>query len=87
MAVLQDKGPEPIFPRWLGYLSFWAAASFLFGGLNPLFRSGPMAYDGLLAWWLGLIVFTVWIVAVTYSLLFVAIPQQEAEDLHRLQAR
>lgn len=87
MAILQDKGPEPIFPRWLGYLSFWAAASFLFGGLNPLFRSGPMAYDGLLAWWLGLIVFTVWIVGVTYALLFVAIPQQEVEDLHRLQAR
>lgn len=65
LAILQDRGTPAIFPRWLAYLSFWAALGFLPGALNPLAKSGPVAWDGVLAWWLGLTIFGVWIVAVT----------------------
>ena len=80
MAILQDGHEQPVFPRWLAYLSFWAAASFVFGALNYLTHTGPLAYNGLLAWWVGLIVFTIWIAAVTVSLLWYAIPSQAAEE-------
>jgi hypothetical protein len=80
IVILQDKREHPVFPRWLAYLSFWAAFSFVFGSLNYLMHSGPIAYDGLLAWWLGLIVFTIWMAAVTISLLKDAIPGQEREN-------
>jgi hypothetical protein len=80
MAILQDRRPNPVFPRWLAYLSFWAAASFVFGSLNYLTHTGPLAYDGILAWWLGLIIFSIWIAAVTISLLRDAIPHQVAEE-------
>jgi hypothetical protein len=80
IAILQDKRERPVFPRWLAYLSFWASASFVFGSLNYLTHAGPLAYDGVLAWWLGLIVFSLWIAAVTVSLLRDAIPGQVAEE-------
>jgi hypothetical protein len=69
IAILQDKTVPTVFPRWLAYLSFWAAIGFLPGALNPLAHSGPVAWDGILAWWLGLSIFGVWIVAVSVCLL------------------
>lgn len=67
VAILQDE--KRIFPRWLAYLSFWAGIGFLPGALNPLVHYGPVAWDGILAWWLGLSIFGVWIAGVTWSLL------------------
>lgn len=76
MAVLQDKRDEPVFPRWLAYLSGWAAVSFLPGAFNSLAKTGIIAWNGVLAWWLGLTAFGIWIVAVTFCLLRYAIPDR-----------
>ncbi|TAM68125.1 hypothetical protein [Mycobacterium sp.] len=80
IVILMDKREKPVFPRWLAYLSFWAAASFTFGSLNYLTHTGPLAYNGLLAWWLGLTAFTLWIAAVSFCLLRNAIPNQILEE-------
>jgi hypothetical protein len=83
VAILQDRHEQPVFPRWLAYLSFWAAFGFLFGSLNPLAHDGPVAWSGILAWWLGLSIFGAWILGVTWSLLREAIPHQVAEETAR----
>jgi len=57
VAILQDRNQPPVFPRWLAYLSLWAALAFIPGGLNSLAHTGPIAWSGILAWWLGLAVF------------------------------
>jgi hypothetical protein len=80
VAILQDKHPKPVFPRWLAYLSFWSAFGFVFGGLNSLAQTGPISWRGVLAWWLGLAIFGGWIFAVSISLLRDAIPHQEREE-------
>lgn len=67
LLILQNE--QRIFPRWLAYLSFWAGIGFLGGALNPLAKHGPFAWDGIIAWWLGLGIFGVWIGGVTWSLL------------------
>lgn len=74
IVILRDRRPVPILPRWLAYLSFWAAIGFLPGLLNPLAHSGPIAWNGVLSWWLGLSIFGVWIVALTTAMLRDAIP-------------
>jgi hypothetical protein len=84
IAILQDKHDQPVFPRWLGYLSVWAAISFLPGAFNCLAKTGVIAWNGVLAWWLGLTAFGIWILAVSFCLLRYAIPHQEAT---RAQAR
>jgi hypothetical protein len=43
-------------------------------------KTGVIAWDGLLAWWLGLAIFGRWIFAVSICLVEYAIPHQEAEQ-------
>ena len=78
MAIFQDKHHPPVFPRWLGYLSVWAAISYLPGAFNSLAKTGPIAWNGVLAWWLGLSALGIWMLAVTFCLLRYAIPHQES---------
>jgi hypothetical protein len=78
VAIFQDREESPVFPRWLAYFSLWAALCFLPGGLNSLAKTGVIAWNGLLAWWLGLAVFGGWIFAVSVCLLKYAIPNQVA---------
>ncbi|AMK19962.1 hypothetical protein K663_18006 [Sphingobium sp. MI1205] len=68
-AILVDDSPDPALPRWLAYLNFWTALLFLPGFLVAYFLSGPFAWNGLLAFWMVAVVFTLWIVVMTVSLL------------------
>jgi hypothetical protein len=79
VVILRDRRAVPILPRWLAYLSFWAALGFLPGMLNPLARTGPFAWNGVLAWWLGLVIFGIWITGVIYAMLYQAVPRIENE--------
>jgi hypothetical protein len=74
VAILHDRRARPVFPRWLGYFSLWSALGFLPGGLNCLAKTGPLAWNGLLAWWLGLAIFGGWIFVVSFCLNRYAIP-------------
>jgi hypothetical protein len=76
VAVLRD--PTAIFPRWLGYLNLWCAVVFLPGGLCVFFKDGPFAFNGLLAWWLLLIGFAIWMISMSFGLLRYAIPRLAA---------
>ncbi|EHB55481.1 hypothetical protein MycrhDRAFT_2675 [Mycolicibacterium rhodesiae JS60] len=68
VAILIDRRPVPVFPRWLGYCNLWVALIFCAGTFNVFFKTGPLAWNGLLAWWLPVLVFAVWLVIVTIYL-------------------
>jgi hypothetical protein len=80
IAILRDRRPDPVFPRWLGYCSLWCALLYLPGGLAVFFRSGPLAWNGLITWWFLVIAYFIWVVAITYGLIWKAIPHQEREE-------
>ena len=40
-----------MLPRWLGWFNLWAQIIYLPGILIPYFKSGPLAWNGLLAFW------------------------------------
>ena len=63
------------FPRWFGYYTAWTALMFETGAIAFLTRSGPFAWNGLLAFWLPVVTFFAWIV-VAATLLFRAIGEQ-----------
>lgn len=79
VAILRDRREEPVFPRWVGYTSLWCALLFTPGGLIVFFKSGPLAWNGVIAWWLLLAGFGVWVIALVVGLLRYAIPHQERE--------
>ncbi len=82
LAILGDKRATPIFPRWLGYLNFWLAFLSLPAGLMTFFKTGPFAWNGLLAFWLPLVIFAIWFNAM-FMLLLKAIKQQPDAELSR----
>ena len=68
-AILSDRGNPPVMPRWVGYLSIWAALLSAPGFATILFHSGPFAWSGLLALWIPLIIFLVWWITLVVYLL------------------
>ena len=68
-AILGDRGQPPVMPRWVGYLSIWAALLSAPGFAAILFHSGPFAWSGLLVLWIPLLIFLVWWITLTVYLL------------------
>ncbi|EHB59160.1 hypothetical protein MycrhDRAFT_1596 [Mycolicibacterium rhodesiae JS60] len=65
VAIVRDPRPTPIFPRWLGWLNFWIGSMFLPAELMAVFKTGPFAYDGLLALYIPAGLFFAWLVMMT----------------------
>ena len=59
-AVVQDTSERPVFPRWVAYYNFWTAFLFLGGAVVFFAKSGPFAWNGLLAFWVPAVVFGLW---------------------------
>jgi hypothetical protein len=60
IPVLADRSPDPIFPRWVGYAGIWTAILAAPGCLITLFKHGPFAWNGAIAFWVAAIAFGVW---------------------------
>src|SRR5262249_20319825 len=68
VAILQDPGPEPVFPRWFGYLCLWIALLQVPGGLLTFFHTGPFDWRGLFALWIPFTVFGIWMATTSWTL-------------------
>ena len=64
VCLYKDVRRTPLLPRWLGYLSFWAAFSFVAVYFMPSFMSGPLSWQGLITLYVALGLFFAWIAAV-----------------------
>lgn len=80
ICLTPNSVPHSPFPRWFGYCSLWVGLMIETGAVAFLFRSGPLAWNGLIAWWLPVVVFFIWIALMTV-LLFRAINAQMAEEV------
>ncbi|MDL9938103.1 hypothetical protein QSJ18_15220 [Gordonia sp. ABSL1-1] len=69
IAVLIDKRSKPVFPRWYAYLNFILAVVLAPGAFVFVFTSGPLAWNGLFAFWIPCLAYTVWKVATPLLLL------------------
>ena len=81
VAIFQDQRDDPIFPRWVGYYNLVALVTFVPGAADLFFRDGPIAWDGLLSFWVAAIDFVIWILLMAWATLQ-AIKQEEAEIAH-----
>jgi hypothetical protein len=67
-AVFLDRRPDPVVPRWCGYVSFWVALLILPAGLVLFFKTGPFAWNGLIGIYVPLVAFVAWIVSLTIAI-------------------
>ena len=80
ITILMDKQEKPYLPPWMAWLSFLTAASFLPLVAMPFFKTGPLAWNGLLNYWVALGLFFVLVYSLTYYLIG-AVRRIEAEEL------
>ena len=74
---IDDDGRD--IPRWVGYVSLLTAFLFAPAGLVLFFKHTGYGFDGLLGMWIPLLIFFVWVEAVTWSV--VARLKAEREQL------
>ncbi|CAN5559897.1 hypothetical protein BH09ACT7_BH09ACT7_50860 [soil metagenome] len=77
LAIFLDR--NGILPKWLAYMSIWMIVTELLAGPVFVFRSGPLAWNGSISFWIGTGVFVVWEFAMI-RLLYTAIKTQPADE-------
>jgi hypothetical protein len=57
-AILLDK--NGVFPRWFGYLNLCNALTEVVIAPSWIFRNGVLAWNGVIAWWIDVVVFGIY---------------------------
>lgn len=79
LAIYWDRQDRPVFRPWVAHFNLLVAASLVPAAFTGLALSGPMAWNGLLPFWVKNIAIAVWIV-VMGVVIGQAIRRQRAED-------
>lgn len=62
LAIFLDDRDNPVFPRWVAYFNLAVAAALAPASFAALAQDGPLAWNGMLSFWLKNLVIGVWIV-------------------------
>lgn len=65
VAILRD--PAGLMPRWVAYLNFFVACSFLPDPLAYFFKDGPFAWNGVFVFWLALTTYCLFLLATSWA--------------------
>ena len=78
LAVYLDARPQPIYPRWVAPFNVATAAAMTPAVCAVVFKTGPLAWDGVVSFWLRLGAFVLYI-AVMFFVVRAAITRQAQE--------
>jgi hypothetical protein len=79
LAIHLDRQERPVFPRWVAHFNLVVAALLIPAAFAGAATTGPIAWDGLLTFWVRNVAVGAWI-AVMAVVLARAIARQSAED-------
>ncbi len=80
-AIYLDECPRPVFPRWVAHFNVVTALLFAPAAFSVMHKSGPLAWDGALAFSLRLATFAVYVAVMFWVLLGVVNRQVEEEGV------
>jgi hypothetical protein len=60
VCILGSDGS--VYPRWLGYANLWLVTGLAFGVFIPFFKTGPLAWNGIVGFWIVAIAFFAWLI-------------------------
>ncbi len=69
LAIFQDRRPEALVPRWAAYVCIWSAIGVAGGSFCIFFQRGPLAWNGLVAFWLLAVAFFAWMLTMSWGML------------------
>jgi len=69
IAIFLDRSKNPVFPRWVGYANLWIPLTFLPAFLPYFAKTGPVSWQGILVFYLGLATFGAWVIIMMWALL------------------
>jgi hypothetical protein len=79
LAIYFDNGPNPVFPRWVGHYAVATALVMAPAAGAAIFRTGPLAWDGVVSFWLRNGAFALFVV-VMFFVLRGALHRQAVEE-------
>jgi hypothetical protein len=79
LAIYMDAGRNPVFPRWVGHFNLLIALLMIPGAFTLMFKEGPLAWDGALAFGLRFSAYVVYI-AVMFFVVRSALDRQAREQ-------
>jgi hypothetical protein len=79
LAIFMDSRQTPVFPRWVGHFNIVAALLMTPGAFAMMFMHGPLAWDGLLAFWVRIGTYCLYL-AVMFFVVRATINQQASEE-------
>lgn len=84
LAIYLDRRPRPVFKPWVAHFNLLIAAALAPAAFTGLALEGPLAWDGLLSFWIKNLAIGVWIV-VMGVVLGRTIYQRRAEEQPRVE--
>jgi uncharacterized membrane protein len=79
LAIYMDAQPMPVFPRWVGHFNIATALLMAPAAFALMHRSGPLAWDGILSFWVRIGTYVVY-VAVMFLVVRSALHRQAREQ-------
>jgi hypothetical protein len=79
LAIYHDDPANPVLPRWVGHFSLIVAVAMAPAAASVAFDSGPLAWDGLISFWLRNIAYGAFVV-VMLVVLRNAVHRQAADE-------
>jgi hypothetical protein len=79
LAIYWDRQPQPVFKPWVAHFNVLVAAALAPAAFTALAWSGPLAWDGMLSFWVKNIAIALWIV-VMGTVVAQTIRHQRAND-------
>ena len=65
IAIFGDQRKVPDFPRWAAFLSLWTGLLFMPACLIFWFKVGPFSWNGVIAFYVPVFIFFIWVAGLT----------------------
>ncbi len=79
LAIYLDPHPHPIFSRWIGHFNLAVAALVTPAACSAVIRTGPLAWNGFVSFWLRIGTFGIYLIVMFFALRS-AIARQALEE-------
>lgn len=74
-----DTRSQPLLPRWACFATLWVAVGGVGGGFASFFTGGPFAWNGIIGFWVPIVLYLLWLLGVMLPNLLRAVKQSAEE--------